>query len=195
MKIVRSQPNAVWAVAAAAAPATITPLAGARETTDTLGTLVVAVGGHSAREVCAMSMPLARARAAAVHVMHVVERDIESCSGAHELLNGCVAELREAEVPVVGELLHCTGTHADVAARILERAAQLSATTIVLGPQTRRGPFGARVNAIIAGSAPTHVLIVNPAAGPLRETDDQPRTTSPAQLWRTLDTYPNGRAA
>ena len=73
---------------------------------------------------------------------------------------------------VVGELLHATGTHAAVAARILERAAQLSAATIVLGPQTRRGPFGARVNAMIAGSAPTHVLILNPAAGPFRQIDE-----------------------
>jgi hypothetical protein len=138
MKILRSQPNAVPAVAAAAVvsfmghrtavapvaePATITPRADARETTDTSGTLVIAVGGRSAREVCAMSMPLSRDGATAVHVLHVVERDTESGPSARELLNGCVAELRNAGVPVVGELLHSTGTHAAVAARILNPAA------------------------------------------------------------------------
>jgi ACDE family multidrug resistance protein len=162
------------------------------------GTLVIAVGGPSAREVCAICVPLARARATPVHVLHVVERDvvtgedaidIESSGDARELLDGCVAELRDAGVPVVGELLHSVGTHADVATRILERAAQLSATTIVLGPETRHGRFGARINARVAGSAPTHVLILNPAAGPLR------RPNAPAQLWRTLETDPQGIAA
>jgi MFS transporter, ACDE family, multidrug resistance protein len=158
------------------------------------GTLVVAVGGPSAREVCAMTVPLARARATTVHVLHVVERDvvtgedaidIESTDAANELLDACTAELREAGVPVVGELLHSVGTHADVATSILERAAQLSATTIVLGPETRHGPLGARINALIAGSAPTHVIILHPAAGPLGRPNGRPHTTTPAQLWRT----------
>jgi nucleotide-binding universal stress UspA family protein len=140
-----------------------------------------------------MSVPLARARATPVHVLHVVERDvvagedaidIESSGAARRLLDSCVAELRESGVSVVGELLHSVGTHADIATRILERAAQLSATAIVLGPETRRGPLGARINALVAGSAPTHVLILNPAAGPLRGRDDRPSPTTPAQLWR-----------
>jgi ACDE family multidrug resistance protein len=189
----------LWSYRTALAPvadaATIAPAA--RETADEHGTLVIAVGGPSAREVCAMSVPLARARATPVHVLHVVERDIvagedaidiESSGGARELLDSCVAELREAGVPVVGELLHSVGTHADVATRILERAAQLSATTIVLGPETRHGPLGGRINALVAGSAPTHVVILHPAAGPLRRPTDRSRPTTPAQLWQTLET-------
>jgi ACDE family multidrug resistance protein len=185
----------LWSYRTALAPvADAAPLAPVgRETADEHGTLVIAVGGPSAREVCAMSMPLARVRATPVHVLHVVERDVvagedaidlESSRAARELLDGCVAELREAGVPVVGELLHSVGTHADIATRILKRAAQLSATTIVLGPETRHGPVGARINALIAGSAPTHVLILNPAAGPLRRPDDRSHPTTPAQLWR-----------
>jgi ACDE family multidrug resistance protein len=143
---------------------------------DERGTLVVAVGGPSARQVCAMIVPLARAQASTVHVLHVVEHDVvagedaielESTTAATELLDACVAELREAGVPVVGELLHSIGTHADVAERILDRAAQLSPTAIVLGPETHHGPLVARVSAEIAARAPTHVIVLHPEAGPL----------------------------
>src|SRR4051794_2602684 len=40
---------------------------------DGRGTLVVAVGGPTARQVCAMTVPLARAQATTVHVLHVIE--------------------------------------------------------------------------------------------------------------------------
>jgi MFS transporter, ACDE family, multidrug resistance protein len=183
--------------AATPAPAAALAATNGREPADEHGTLVIAVGGPSAREVCAMSVPIARARATTVHVLHVVERnvvagedaiDVESSAGAGDLLDACVEELREAGVPVVGELLHSVGTHADVATRILECAAQLSATTIVLGPETRHDPLGARINARIAGSAPTHVIILQPAAGPLVRPNDRRRPTTPAQLWQTRAT-------
>jgi MFS family permease len=48
-------------------------------------TLVVAVGGPQARQVCAMSVPLARARGAAVHVLHVVETDVLAGEDAVDL--------------------------------------------------------------------------------------------------------------
>lgn len=141
------------------------------------GTLVVAVGGPQARQVCAMSVPLARARGATVHVLHVVERDVlagedvvdlESEAEAQGEIEACVAELREAGVPVFGELLHVVGSHGDVAGRILERAARLAATAIVLGPETRHGPLAPRVTAAIAAAAPTsHVIVLHPEAGPL----------------------------
>jgi predicted MFS family arabinose efflux permease/nucleotide-binding universal stress UspA family protein len=180
------------ALAPAADAATLAPAAG--ETAAEHGTLVIAVGGPSACEVCAMSMPIARARKTPVHVLHVVERDvvagedtidIESSRAARKLLDACVAELREAGVSVVGERLHSTGTHADIATRILKRAAQLNATAIVLGPETRHGPLATRITALVAASAPTHVIILNPAAGPLRQPDDRSRPATPAQLWRT----------
>ncbi len=157
------------------------------------GTLVVAVGGSSAREVCAMTVPLARARAATVHVLHVVERDVvtgedaidlETVPEADGVLDACVATLREAGVPVIGELLHSVGTHADISARILNRAAQLSATAIVLGPETHDGPLVAQVSARIAATAPSHVVILHPAAGPLGRSVIQPATPAP-ELWET----------
>jgi MFS family permease len=167
------------------------------EPADDGGTLVVAVAGPSAREVCAMTVPLARARATRVHVLHVVERDIlvgedaidlESTAAAKELLESCTAELRRADVPVIGELLHVVGSHVDVARRILGRAAELSATAIVLGPETRRGPLGAHVGAVIARDAHSHVIILHPAAGPLGRDDGRHRPTNPAQLWQTSGT-------
>jgi nucleotide-binding universal stress UspA family protein len=158
------------------------------------GTLVVAVGGPAAREVCAMAVPLARARASTVHVLHVIERDIltgedaidlESDATAKDVLDACVAELREAGVQVIGELLHVVGTHTDVSARILERARQLAATAIVLGPETRHGPLAARVTAEIAATAPSHVIVLHPAAGPLGSPNGRVLSTSPTQLWQS----------
>jgi MFS transporter, ACDE family, multidrug resistance protein len=154
-------------------------------------TLVIAVGGPSAPQVCAMAVPLARAQAGMVHVLHVVERDVvtgedaidlESETAGKDLLGACVAELSNAGVPAVGELLHSVGTHADVAARILDRAAELSAGTIVLGPETHRRSGAAQVAAVIAATANSHVIVLHPDAGPLvlPEVDSD---ASDAQPW------------
>jgi MFS transporter, ACDE family, multidrug resistance protein len=134
--------------------------------------MVLAVGGPASRQVSALAAPLARARGAAVHVVHVVETDVlagedtadlESPTQAQALLDACIAELSDAGVPVTGELLHSYGTHADVAAEILHRATDLGAGAIVLGPETRHATSG--VNAYIATHAPSHVIILNPDAG------------------------------
>jgi MFS transporter, ACDE family, multidrug resistance protein len=164
---------------------------GSREPSGDRGTLVVAVGGASAREVCALTVPLARARARTVHVLHVFERDVvgdeaidlETEAAAQAALEACVAELREAGVPIVGELLHSTGDHADVARRILTRANELGATAIVLGPETRHGPLGSGVTARVAATAPSHVIVLHPEAGPLGGPTDRHEPADPATLW------------
>jgi MFS transporter, ACDE family, multidrug resistance protein len=155
------------------------------------GTLVVAVGGASARDVCALTVPLARARARTVHVLHVIERDVvdgdaidlETEATAHAALDACVAELHKAGVPVVGELLHSTGDHADVARRILTRANELAATAIVLGPETRGGALGSGVTVRVAATAPSHVIVLHPEAGPLGRPSDPHEPPDPAKLW------------
>jgi hypothetical protein len=187
----------LWFYRTALVPVAETAPSLAEAPADDRGALVVAVAGPSAREVCAMIVPLARARATRVHVLHVVERDVlagedaidlESTAAANDLLESCTAELRQADVPVVGELLHAVGSHVDVARRILGRAAELSATAIVLGPETRHGPLGAHVGAVIARDAHSHVIILHPAAGPLGRPDGRPRPMNPAQLWQTSGT-------
>jgi ACDE family multidrug resistance protein len=137
--------------------------------------MVLAVGGATSRQVCALAAPLARARGAAVHVLHVIETDVlagedtadlESQTHARALLDACIAELSEAGVPVNGELLRSYGTHTDVAASILHRATELGAGAIVLGPEKRHATTTG-VNAYIATHAPGHVIILNPDAGVL----------------------------
>jgi ACDE family multidrug resistance protein len=138
--------------------------------------MVIAVGGPAAREVSALAVPLARARGAAVQVLHVVERDVvagedavdrETPDEARVLLEACIAELRASGVPVAGELVRTVGSHADVADEILRRATELGAGAIVLGPDSRDAALAARVTARIAGHAPTHVVVLNPRAGAL----------------------------
>jgi MFS family permease len=138
--------------------------------------MVLAVAGPTARQVSAIATPLARARGAAVHVLHVIETDVlagedtadlETPAHAQAMLDACLAELREAGVPVTGELLHSCGTHTDVARQILRRAADLRAGAIVLGPDTRQTALTTGVTAYIAAHAPSHVIVVNPHAGAL----------------------------
>jgi ACDE family multidrug resistance protein len=182
--------------AATAAPAVAQAPAPAPLGSSERGAMVVALGGPSAAQVAAMTVPLARARGSAVHVLHVIETDVvagedavdlETSSEAAQVLERSVATLRDAGVPVTGELLQSVGSHADVAATILRRAAELSAGLIVVGPDTRHGILGARVTADIAANAPTHVVVINPAAGPLGSTPVTVASAAaedPADLWR-----------
>jgi MFS transporter, ACDE family, multidrug resistance protein len=138
--------------------------------------LLVAVAGANARTTSALTVPLARARGGDVHVLHVVEEDIlvgedaielENDSQATELLGACIAELRQSGRPVTGEVLHSFGTHADVAERILQRAGELEAGAIVIGPETRHGPLATSVAAVVAARSPVHVVVMHPSAGAL----------------------------
>ena len=70
-------------------------------------------------------------------------------------------------VPVTGEIVHSTGTHADVAARIMDRAALLSAGLIVIGADTERPALHGGIAAHVAAHAPSHVIVLNPRAGAL----------------------------
>ena len=155
--------------------------------------LIVAVGGPTARQVSAMAVPLARARGAEVHVLHVVESDVlvgedaaelETAAEARALLDACVAELRESGAPVTGELLESYGTHADVARQILRRAAELGAGAIVVGPDSRQLTIAAGVTARIASHAPAHVIVVNPRAGAIgRPLAGVAGPADPATIW------------
>ena len=64
-------------------------------------------------------------------------------------------------MPVTGELLHSVGTHADVADRILERAEELAAGAIVIGPESRHGVLAAPVAAAVAQHAEAHVIVLH----------------------------------
>ena len=138
--------------------------------------MLVAVGGPDARRIAAMTVPVARARGGAVHVVHVVERDVvagedaidlETPTEAAALLDAATAELREAGVPVTGEIVHSTGTHAEVAARIMDRAAVLSAGLIVIGADTERPALHGGIATHVVARAPSHVIVLNPRAGAL----------------------------
>jgi nucleotide-binding universal stress UspA family protein len=123
-----------------------------------------------------MAAPLARARGGNVHVLHVLEEDVvagedtielETRESAEQLLNASMVELRKSGMPVTGELLHTIGNHADAAARILERAAELDVGAIVIGPETERGALLTPVAGNLAEHSDAHVVVLHPAAGAL----------------------------
>ncbi|HEY7623116.1 MAG TPA: MFS transporter [Solirubrobacteraceae bacterium] len=177
-------------VPAAEAPAVAAPVAPAPAAP---APMVVAVAGATALQVSAMAVPLARARGGAVHVLHVLESDViagedavdlETADEARAVLDGAVAELRESGARVTGETLHSFGTHADVAERILRRAAELAAGLIVIGPENEHATLGAGVAARIAAHAPTHVIVLNPRAGALgRPVAAAASDVDPERLW------------
>jgi MFS family permease len=138
--------------------------------------MVIALGGPDARQVSRMAVPLARARQSSVLVLHALETDmpvgetavdLETPAEAQEVLEESIATLSEAGVPVRGELLHSFGSHLSVADSILRRAEQIGAGLIVVGPDTRRRTLSSSVTAEVAAKAPTHVVVINPEAGPI----------------------------
>jgi hypothetical protein len=67
----------------------------------------------------------------------------------------------------VASAAYSFGTYADVAERILRRAAELRAGLIVIGPESRNATLGSAVAARIAARAPSQVIVLNPSAGAL----------------------------
>jgi MFS transporter, ACDE family, multidrug resistance protein len=137
--------------------------------------LVIAVAGDNAPTIAAMAVPLALAQNAEVHVLHIVERDVvggedtidrESGAAAGDRLEAVIGVLRARGVDAAGEIVQATGSHADVSTRILERAAELNAATIVLGPETQHHRADQIVGQVAARAA-AHVIVLHPAAGPL----------------------------
>ena len=110
--------------------------------------------------------------------------ELETPGAARELLDACIAELREAGVPVTGEIVHSVGTHTDVAERILGRAAALRAGAIVIGPDTRGSALHPGVTAHVAGRAPSHVIVLNPRAGALGRPLPAGAPADPERLWQ-----------
>ena len=115
--------------------------------------MVVAVGGPTARQVSAHRRPARAGAGPAVHVLHVVERDIvagedavdrETAAEARALLDACVAELRASGVPVDRRARAQRRHHADVADGDPRRAPSSAPALIVLGPDSRqrRSPLG-----------------------------------------------------
>jgi MFS transporter, ACDE family, multidrug resistance protein len=174
------------AAATRPAPATPSPTPLVAPTSALAAPMVLAVAGPTSRRVSAIAVPLARARGAEVHVLHVIETDVlagedttefENSKHAQAVLDACMDELRAAGVPVTGELVHSYGTHADVAREILRRSEDMHAGAIVLGPETRHASMTSAVTAYIAAHAPSHVIVVNPEAGALGRRIE---TTAPA---------------
>jgi hypothetical protein len=155
--------------AAPPSPAAFAPAAPQRR-------IVIAIGGGDGATLAGMSVPLARAQQAEVHVLNVVEReivagedaiDLESDTTAKAQLDDAVSELSAAGIDATGELLHATGSHADVAGRILSRTAELGAATIVVGPEVDPGRSNNQVVGEVAARATGHVVVLHPEAGPL----------------------------
>jgi MFS family permease len=181
---------ALWHYRDALVPSREPAPTAAAEVTPGRAPMVIAIGGPAATQVSAMAVPLARARGSAVHVLHAVETDLplgeavadlETPAEAQEVLAEAIATLSQAGVPVTGELLHTFGDHATVADIILRRAAELSAGLIAVGPDTRQLTLSSSVTAEIAAKAPTHVVVINPKAGPLGSRI--PGLADPADVW------------
>jgi MFS family permease len=83
------------------------------------------------------------------------------------------------------EVLHSFGTHVDVALQILHRASELAAGAIIVGAESR--PLSTGVTAHIVERAPTHVIVLQPSAGPLGRPHDGVPPGDAKALWRATE--------
>jgi MFS family permease len=128
------------------------------------GAVLVALDGSpEGGPVVAAAERVARARGAALHVVHVRETrpvledaaDLENRAGARAVVDTAVGRLRRAGLErVSGEVLHVTGSHEEAADAVLALADRVAAQALVVG----RGSH--HFSATVSGAAPCDVLVV-----------------------------------
>jgi ACDE family multidrug resistance protein len=139
------------------------------------GAILVAIDSAPSNRLVATAGRVARARGAAVHVVHVRETrviaddtaDLEDASTAGAIVDAAVGRLTRAGVAdATGEVLHITGHHADAAAAVLELADRTAPSAVIVGRPAHHGgePRAPSLTAVLTERAPCDVVVVARAA-------------------------------
>jgi ACDE family multidrug resistance protein len=135
------------------------------------GAILVAIDSAPSSRLVATAERVARARGAAVHVVHVRETrvvaddaaDLEDRSAAGAIVAAAVGRLKGVEA--TGEVLHVTGHHADAAAAVLDLADRTRPSAVVVGRPAHGGELGApSLTTVLTERAPCDVVVVARAA-------------------------------
>jgi MFS transporter, ACDE family, multidrug resistance protein len=136
------------------------------------GAILVAIDAAPSNRLVATAERVARARRAAVHVVHVRETrviaddaaDLEDREAACAIVDAAVLRLTRAGVAGTGEVLHVTGHHADAAAAVLDLANRTAPQAVIVG-RPRHSEAGApSLTAALTERAPCDVVVVARAA-------------------------------
>jgi len=131
--------------------------------------MLLAVDASPAAEgVTAEAARVARLQGRTVHVLHVHEINVvgeeaidrESREAAWATLHRRLAQLHAEGVRADGEVVTVAGSHGDVAATVVRRAAELGAGVVVVGRPTEPAGVGRDVTERVARESPANVLIV-----------------------------------
>jgi MFS family permease len=132
------------------------------------GAILVAINGAPSNRLVATAERVARARGAAVHVVHVRETrvvaddatDLEDREAAGAIVDAAVMRLTEAGVTGTGEVLHVTGRHGDAAAAVLEVADRTAPQAVIVGRPTHSEPGAPSLTTALTERASCDVVVV-----------------------------------
>ena len=136
------------------------------------GAILVAIDGSpTAKSLVAAAERVARARDAAVHVVHVRESrildgataELEDAPGARSIVDAAVGRLSRAGVPgATGEVLHGIGHHAAAADVVLDLAQRTGPAAVIVGRPAAHGgdPGAPSLARVLTEQAPCNVVVV-----------------------------------
>jgi MFS family permease len=132
------------------------------------GAILVALNGAPSNRLVATAERVARARGAAVHVVHVRETrviaddatDLEDREAAGAIVDAAVMRLSRAGIAGTGEVLHVTGHHGEAAAAVLDLADRTAPQAVIVGRPTHGEPGAPSLTSVLSERAPCDVVVV-----------------------------------
>jgi nucleotide-binding universal stress UspA family protein len=137
------------------------------------GAILVAIDSTPSTRLVATAERVARARGAAVHVVHVRETrviagdvaDLEDRDAAGAIVDAAVMRLTRAGITgATGEVLHVTGHHGEAADAVLDLADRTAPQAMIVGRPTHSEPGAPSLTTALTERAPCDVVVVARAA-------------------------------
>ena len=131
--------------------------------------ILVAIDSAPSSRLVATAERVARARGAAVHIVHVRETrviaddtaDLEDRAAAGAIVDAAVTRLTDAGIAAAtGEVLHVTGHHAEAADAVLDLAVRTAPQAVIVGRPTHSEPGEPSLTTALTERAPCDVVVV-----------------------------------
>ena len=131
--------------------------------------ILVAIDSAPSSRLVATAERVARARGAAVHIVHVRETrviaddtaDLEDRAAAGAIVDAAVTRLTDAGIAgATGEVLHVTGHHAEAADAVLDLAVRTAPQAVIVGRPTHSEPGEPSLTTALTERAPCDVVVV-----------------------------------
>jgi hypothetical protein len=132
------------------------------------GAILVALDSSPSNRLVATAERVAKARGAAVHIVHVRETrviaddsaDLEDREAAGAIVDAAVMQLTRAGIAGSGEILHVTGHHGEAADAVLDLADRTAPQAVIVGRPSHSEPGAPSLTAVLSERAPCDVVVV-----------------------------------